>query len=115
MLVTTYKIEKNLAAKKVNICVGDQITLAEAEKFDKEFGSTLSSIDASSFELHIDSTNMKVLTPDLAVKLGGAMGLYKQAGFKKIVIELSQSTVLKMQVSRLVREAGLTNTEVVTK
>lgn len=115
MTVTTYKIEKNLVAKKLNICVGDQITLAEAEKFEKEFQSVVSSIDTGDFELHIDSTNMKVLTQDMAVKLSGAMKLYQQAGFKKIVIEITQNTVLKMQISRLLREVGLTNAEVVIK
>lgn len=115
MTVATYRIDKNLAGKKLNICVGDQMTMAETESFVKEFRSTISTIDTGKFELHIDGTNMKVLTQEMAERLSVAMGLYHQAGFEKIVIEITQSTILKMQVSRIMRQAGLTNAEVITK
>jgi len=115
MIVSTYRIDKNLAAKKVNILVGEQMTLQETERFARDFQNTVASIDAGSFELHIDGTDMKVLTQDLADKLTQAMQLYKQAGFKKIVIVISNNPVLKMQVSRVMRQAGLTNAEVVAK
>lgn len=81
MAISTYRIDKNLVAKKVNIFVGDQMTIEETERFAKDFLSTVASIDAGSFDLHIDGANMKVLTQELADKLTQAMGLYKQAGF----------------------------------
>ncbi len=115
MTVSTYKIKKNEALKKIEIYVGEKITLAEVERFTTEFQRTVSSIDATSFDLEIDCTNMKVLTPDLTVNLTEAMGLYKQVGFKKNIFVVQNDVVLKMQLTRLARNAGLTNAEVISK
>lgn len=113
MAVSTYLISKNVVGKKIGITVGDKMTPVEAEKFQKEFGALVASINAAEFELEIDSTDMNVLTPDMATRLEGAMALYKQAGFKKILVKLQNSPVLKMQVSRIARQAGLLNMEVI--
>ena len=113
MTVSTYIIKKNLAGKKVEVTVGDQMTPAEAERFAKEFLATTTSIDASQFQLVIDGTNMKVLTPEMATKLEAAMGLYNQAGFSKVLTKLQNNPVLKMQVSRIARKAGLLNLEII--
>lgn len=113
MIVSTYLIKKNLGAKKVEVTVGDKITLADAERFQKEFVAVVASITPAQFDLEIDSTHMNVLTPDLAARLEGAMVMYKQAGFKRVLVKLQNTPVLKMQVSRVARQAGLTNMEVI--
>lgn len=113
MSVATYKIQKNLAGKKIEITVGDQMTPTEAERFSKEFAATVTSINTAQFQLVIDGSNMKVLTPEMAVKLEGAMTLYNQAGFNKILIRLQNNPVLKMQASRVARKAGLTSFEII--
>lgn len=113
MSVSTYQIKKNLAGKKIDLTVGDQMTPVEAEKFQKEFSALLASIPAAQFDLEIDSAHMKVLTPDMANRLEGAMALYKQAGFKRVLVKLPNTPVLKMQVSRIARQVGLTNMEVI--
>lgn len=113
MAVTTYNITKNIAAKKVEVIVGDQISLTDAQKFAVEFQKTADSIDAGSFELHVDCTGMKVLNAEIADALEGAMGLYRQAGFQKIIFVVQNDVILKMQLSRIARKAGLTNAEVI--
>lgn len=112
MTVDTFKINKNALAKKIDVSVGDKMTVAEAERFANEFQRTVAGIDASSFELHVDCTSMKVLTPELSEKLTGAMQLYRQAGFKKVIFLTQNDPILKMQLSRVARTAGLTNAEV---
>lgn len=113
--MNTYKIDKNIAAKNVRIFVGDKMTVTEAENFMRDFKQTVASIKASDFELIIDSVKMNVLTQELTDKLTQTMSIYKQAGFKKIIIEIQNNAVLKMQVSRVMRQAGLTDAEVVTR
>lgn len=113
MAVSTYLITKNLVGKKVGITVGDQMTPAEAMKFEQEFKALLNSINASEFELEINGTNMNVLTPDMASRLQGVMGIYQQAGFKKVLIKTQNNPVLKMQINRVARQAGLTNMEII--
>lgn len=115
MTVSTYKIEKNIALKKVLIAVGDKMTLPEAERFSRELNHIVSSIDASNYTLDVDCTSMKVLTTDLTEKLTGAMKDYHEAGFNKIVFFVQNDVILKMQLSRIARSVGLTNAEVITK
>lgn len=113
MSISTYTINKNLIGKKIEIAVGDQMTPAEAERFAKEFSATIGSIKPAEFLLVIDSTNMQVLTPEMATKLEGAMTLYNQAGFNKVQVLLQNNPVLKMQVSRIGRKVGLTSLEII--
>ena len=115
MTVDTYKITKNVLAKKIEIMAGEKVTVEEAERFAAEFQRTAASVDAASFELHVDCTSMKVVNPTLGEKLTGAMQMYRQAGFKKVVFLIQNDPVLKMQLSRIARTAGLTNAEVINK
>ena len=115
MPVTTYKIGKNITAKTIEVAVGDQMSLSEAKKFTAEFQQTVAAVEASNFELHVDCTSMKVLNSDIATALEGAMGLYHQAGFKKIIFIVQNDVILKMQLSRIARKEGLTNAEVINK
>ncbi|MEX3625460.1 hypothetical protein [Viridibacillus arvi] len=115
MTVVTYRINKNVALKRLEIAVGDKMTLEEAVRFEKEFQRNVASIDASTYTLEIDCTTMKVLNPDIADKLGGAMSLYKQAGFKTVEFTVKNDTTLKMQLKRIARSVGLTNAEVIDK
>lgn len=112
MSVTTYKISKSIAAKKLEIEVGDQMTLTEAQRFVKEFSMNVESITPSQFDLHINCKNMKVLTQDLAQQLEQAIEMYKQAGFKQVTFLMPSEVFLKMQISRLCRKVGLTNVEI---
>lgn len=114
MTVSTYLIKKNSVTKKVEVAVGDRMTLVEAENFAKEFLATVASINASQYQLVIDSTNMQVLSPQLAKELEGAMLLYKQAGFSKVIVKIQDNVTLRMQVKRVAREAGLLNLEIST-
>lgn len=49
----------------------------------------------------------------MAEELTGVMGLYKSTGFNKVIFQIKDSSVLKMQLSRIARTAGLTNATVV--
>lgn len=115
MTVTTYKIQVEAPLKKVVVAVGAHMTIAEAERFATEFQRTVTSIDASTYTLEVDCTSMKVLNTELTERLTGAMGLYKEAGFKKTEFIVNNDTILKMQLSRVARNAGLTNAEVIMR
>jgi len=39
--------------------------------------------------------------------------LYKESGFQRVIFEIKKSPVLKMQLSRLARNTGLTDVEVI--
>jgi len=115
MTVSTYKITKNVSVKKVEVTVGDQMSLPEAERFATEFQQTAASVDANNFELHVDCAGMKVLNQEIAGALEGAMELYLQAAFKKVIFVVQNDPILKMQLSRIARRAGLTNAEVINQ
>lgn len=113
MSVATYSIRLNRVAKTLNIAVGDKMTLIEAQNFVKEYKQAVSGIDAKLYTLHVDCTNMKVLSPEMTESLSSVMALYKETGFGKIICKIQNDAILKMQLSRLLRNAGLTNVEIV--
>ena len=107
MTVDTYKIKKNLLAKKLEIEVGTDLTMEKTEQFIKDYSLNVASITPSEFDLEVNCKSMKVLTQDLAAKLEQALMMYKQAGFKNIIVLLSDDVVLSMQISRLSRKVGI--------
>lgn len=105
----------NNVSKVVNMSVSGRMTPEDAEAFLVDYNTKMSAIKGSEYTLEIDCTTMQVLTPDLTQDLAGVMQLYKSTGFKKILIIVSQNAVLKMQLGRIVRNAGLTQGEIVEK
>lgn len=111
MTLSTYQIRKDAVNKKIFISVGDKMTKDVAGKFVREYDMTVRSVNAAEYTLDIDCTHMKVLTPELADELEASFNVYKASGINKILFQIQDDIVLKMQVSRLARKVGLTNTE----
>lgn len=111
MTLATYQIRKDVTNKTIHISVGDKMTKEIAEKFVREYDMTVRSVNAAEYTLDIDCTNMKVLTPELADELEASFNVYKASGINKIIFQIQNDIVLKMQVSRLARKVGLMNTE----
>lgn len=106
-------IEVNRAAKVVNMSVAGQMTMADAELFINDYKTKIGPLNGPDYVLIVDCTDMKVLTPEMAENLTGVMKMYKETGFKKVTYQIANNKILKMQLSRLARNAGLTQSEVV--
>ncbi len=75
--------------------------------FGEAYGQAVRKINPSQVSLELDARNMGVITPDKQEKLKGFFVLYKQTGFKKVVLRMEDSAILAMQVRRLAKEAGI--------
>lgn len=102
----------NTVKKTVNISVKGRMTMEDSQLFITEYNTKMNSIKASEYTLEVDCIDMPVVTPEMAEELTGVMGLYKTTGFGKVVFQIKSNTVLKMQLSRLARNAGLSNATV---
>ncbi|WP_110928711.1 hypothetical protein [Bacillus massiliglaciei] len=108
-----YSININSNRKVIEMYVAGSFTPADAQAFMSDYSRTVSSIDAPSYTLEVDCTEMNVVTPKMIPELEGSYQLYKQSGFHKVIFKIKKSTILKMQLSRLARNTGLTQAEVI--
>ncbi|MGE7920585.1 hypothetical protein ACQKM9_16850 [Viridibacillus sp. NPDC093762] len=108
-----YEIHEDKVMKVINVVVNDKMTLEQAEKFAKDYKIITKPINTKSFLLDIDCTDMKVVTPDLIDNLGDTLKMYKETGFHKVIMRVRYNNILKMQLTRLSREAELTNVEII--
>lgn len=78
----------------------------------KAYQTSLASITPSEYEIHIDCTELNVSSPSTLPILEGCFQMYKQDGFKKVVLTLAKNPILKMQLGRVARTVGLENCEI---
>lgn len=103
----------NTANKTVSIQVKGRMTKEDSALFIDEYNKKMNSIKTSEYTLEVDCVEMPVVTPEMAEELTGVMGLYKSTGFNKVIFQIKESSVLKMQLSRIARNADLTNATIV--
>ncbi len=75
--------------------------------FGAAYGQAVRKITPSQVSLELDARNMGIITPDKQEKLKGFFILYKQTGFRKVILRMQDSAILAMQVRRLAKEAGI--------
>ncbi|GGO03952.1 hypothetical protein [Saccharibacillus kuerlensis] len=111
-----YSIQTNQAAKKVEMKVGGTFTPQDYQNFVRDYGKMASSIDAPAFTLEVDCREMDLLASEEVDKLKGSFASYKETGFQKVIFVINtKQTIIKMQLGRVARDAGLSNHEIVTK
>ncbi|AHM66939.1 hypothetical protein ACT3XG_16020 [Paenibacillus polymyxa] len=111
-----YTIEVDQVIKTVHMAVNGVFSQEEYDSFVKDYIAKTSSIQASSFTLKVDCTQMALLGPGEVEKLKGSFARYKETGFAKIIFVISlQQTIIKMQLGRVAREAGLNNVDIVVQ
>lgn len=106
-------IEVNPASKVMKVSVAGKMTMEDSKAFVSEYNTKTNAINPSDFTLEVNCLNMPVVTQDMTEELTNVMGLYKSTGFKQVVFQIKSNSTLKMQLSRLARNAGLTNATVV--
>lgn len=111
--MTKTSIVVNQGKRLVNMTVAGQMTIEDAQKFIDDYKSKIGPLNGPDYALEVDCTEMKVLTPEMSENLTGVMKMYKETGFNKIKFTINNNKILKMQLSRISRNAGLIQSEVV--
>lgn len=108
----SYDITLNKAEKKVFLYVSGKAEPDAIQGFFDEYNNMVAQIQPAEYELVVDCKEMQVVSPDMTEKLAASFELYKSTGFKKVIFEAS-SSIIKMQLNRIARQAGLSNAEVI--
>ena len=106
-------IQVNLIRKVMNISVDGKMNKEDAQIFLDDYLAKTKTINAKEFVLEVDCTKMQLLTKDMYDDLSHVMGLYHSTGFKHVTFHVENHDFLKMQLGRLARGAGLTNSTIV--
>lgn len=99
--------------KLVNMTVAGKMTMEDAELFLQDYKRKIDPIPGHQYDLIVDCTDMEVLTPEMLENLTGVMKMYKSTGFNTITYNIKENPVLKMQLKRMAKNSGLTNSKVV--
>lgn len=108
----SFTMKVNQAEKTIDMTVSGTFTPEKAQEFVKEYQQTLSAIKPEEFVLQFDCRDLSVVSQDLAPNLENVMRMYKESGFKKVLVGIQKKPIIKLQLNRLARNAGLDNFEV---
>lgn len=108
-----YTINVNQGQQTIDMAVKGTFTPEQAQNFHRDYQSRVGSITAQNFTLKVDCMDMNVITQDMLPKLQVSFEMYKASGFKNVQFLIKKSPVIKMQLMRVARNAGLVNAEVV--
>lgn len=78
----------------------------------EDFKKNLSNINPGEYQLEFEANKFKVLPQDLLPAFTKCFELYKEANFKKIIANVGDNAVQKMQVRRVMTSVGLDNFEI---
>jgi hypothetical protein len=109
----SYEINVKRVQKTIEMAVRGAFTPEQAGQFHKDYEHEIGSIKADEFVLKVDCLDMTVITQDMIPKLQYSLEMYKKSGFKTIQVLINKSMIIKMQINRVARNAGLTNLEMV--
>ncbi|MBW9172638.1 hypothetical protein K2F43_15645 [Clostridium estertheticum] len=91
---------------------------SDADDFVRDYTIILKPVNAKEYELQFDCKELKVSGKDtksgvdMTNMLKGCLEMYKKEGFKNIIFDCTKNIVLKMQLQRLCKEAGLSTATV---
>jgi len=108
-----YFIDVKPATKTIEMKVEGTFTPQQAEQFHKDYEKQTTSVAANEYTLNVDCKTMKVIDQSMTPALTHSFELYKSTGFKKVCFLIEKKGILKMQLDRIARTAGLTNYEII--
>lgn len=97
--------------KEVNITLSGVFETDSAERFFIELNKKLSNINPSEYLLKLEASEFETVTQETFPLLVNVIQLYESFKFKKIYFNLNINEIVKMQVNRAIKIAGLTNYE----
>lgn len=109
-----FSIETDVANRKMNMMVSGTFTAQDYTDFVKDYADKTSKINTTEYILEVDCRSMDLLGTGEVEKLTGSFTRYKESGFSKVIFIVSkEQSIIKMQLGRVARNAGLHNNEVI--
>ena len=102
-----YTMNVNRVKKELNIMIEGNFSPEQAQRYVSDYNANVKSINPSEYVLRLDCRDLNVITPDLVDSLEACYILYKSSQFNKVIIEIKQVAILKMQLNRIARKVEL--------
>ncbi|QWU14920.1 hypothetical protein [Paenibacillus sophorae] len=107
-------LKTDSAKKVIDIELEGTFTEEDGLKSIQAYKETISAITPADYQLQIDCRKLNVTAPEVVPLLEGCFIMFKSDGFVRVNLTLENNPVLKMQLSRLGRKAGLENLEIIS-
>ena len=109
-----FNFKADNSSKTLFIAVRGSFTEEDGKAYIAEYLKQVKAIDVKSYKLFLDCTELNVTSQDLSTMLQGCFEMYKNDGFGSVQAKIINNAVLKMQLSRLAKNVGLGNFEVIS-
>lgn len=111
--MVNFAFDLNHREQVMNIKVEGMFTPQDAEAYICEYKNNVSQIDTKKFEMICDASKLKCTSPEVLPLLENSMYLYKNAGFKKVKVDMGKNkSIVKFQLIRAADRIGFTNCEI---
>ncbi|WP_229696076.1 hypothetical protein [Paenibacillus albidus] len=109
-----FVLKTDTAKKVINIELDGTFSEEDGVKSIQAYQQTINPINPADYELQIDCRKLNVTAPDVVPLLEGCFVMFKSDGFVRVNLTLENNPILKMQLARLGRKAGLDNLEIIS-
>lgn len=103
----TFKV--TTAPNAINAVCEGMFTQADAKAYVDTFRKEAAKVNPATCHLMLDGSKLAVSPQEMQEMLKGVFALYKSMGFNNVTMKLGNNALLKMQISRLAKESGLSN------
>ncbi|MBY9078436.1 hypothetical protein KIH86_27425 [Paenibacillus sp. HN-1] len=107
-------LKTDTASKVLNIELEGTFSEQDGLTSIQAYQETIKPINPADYKLDIDCRKLNVTAPDVVPLLEGCFVMFKNDGFTTVKLTLENNPILKMQLSRLGRKAGIENLDVVS-
>ncbi|AIQ53688.1 hypothetical protein [Paenibacillus sp. FSL R7-0331] len=102
-----YVLKTDPENKKLHIYLEGTFSNEDGLRSIQAYQQVVNPIIPSEYELQIDCRKLNVTAPDVVPLLESCFVMFKSDGFQQVTLALENNPLLKMQLSRLGRKAGL--------
>lgn len=110
-----FSIKVDQVAKIIYGFVEGTISPEEGRASVDAYGLAISGVPSREYELRADCRGLNISAPETLPMLEASFELFKQAGFRKVVLTTSEDPIVKRQLSRVAGLVGLEAFELVDK
>lgn len=109
-----FNLKTDTANKIINIELEGTFSEEEGLQSILAYQQTINPITPADYELQIDGRKLNVAAPDVVPLLESCFVMFQKDGFVKVNLTLMNNPILKMQLARLGRRAGLDNLKIIS-
>lgn len=109
----SFSIHVNEEAKIMKVSVEGRFSPEDGMASIEAYHDNVAGIYIPDFIIDIDCTRLDITAPESLPHLGHCFELYKNDGFKKVILRVADNPIIKMQLKGVARITDLTRCEII--